>query len=96
MLTVLRKIHQRMYLNLLLICCILSLIYFGYIYYQQTKSLISANRMVTHTYQVIEMIQRILYKLNLATSKQRGYLLTNDLEYKTVYVEVLRDRKSVV
>ncbi|WP_131781441.1 diguanylate cyclase [Legionella gresilensis] len=75
----LKNIHlSKSALNILFIMALLLLIIISYYSNQQIKNLIESNKWVTHTYEVIQEIDSVLYKVVNLESNQRGYLLTGN------------------
>ncbi|STX51846.1 sensor histidine kinase [Legionella busanensis] len=75
----LKKFHlSKPLLNSIFIAALLLFTVLTIYFYQQIKDLINANKWVTHTYQVIQKIDLILYKTVALESDQRGFLLTGN------------------
>jgi diguanylate cyclase (GGDEF)-like protein/PAS domain S-box-containing protein len=72
---------NRVFLNSIFILALLILILININAYEEVKSLFQANKMVIHTHEVISSIDNSLYLLSDLESDQRGYLLTNDVNY---------------
>lgn len=51
--------------------------------YRQLNKLMAANRLVTHTYQVIQATEQILFSVVHLNSLQRGYLISGDKQFIT-------------
>lgn len=69
---------SRPLLNLLFITALIALIFLSFFSGSQVRHLITNNNWVIHTYQVIQKIDSILFKVIEIESQQRGYIITND------------------
>jgi len=76
---------QRKYINALLLISILILIFLGFLSFREINKISEANNWVVHSHEVIEIADNVLININFAESRQRGFLLTGDKSYITLF-----------
>jgi signal transduction histidine kinase len=76
---------------ILIFCC---LILTTFIIYRSTKDLIGEKAWVLHTQEVLEQVLAISTIISAAESRQRGYLLTQDISYLDNFEESIRESNS--
>jgi CHASE3 domain sensor protein len=72
---------SKLALNFIFIPAIIFILFISFHSYRQVNNLIHDNYWVTHTHQVIQTIDAVLYDIIDLETHQRGYLITGDSEF---------------